>query len=171
MTRLEAGALKLHRIETDLHDIIGAAVASVKDRIGKRSVCIEVPDDLPPIQSDFVLIEQVFINLLDNAAKYSESSSAIDILARTVNGEIEITVRDHGIGIPTDDLEKVFNKFYRVQRPDTTTGTGLGLSICKGIIEAHGGRIWASNCPEGGAQIIFTLPVVGRYQRGGGDGG
>ena len=115
---------------------------------------------------DFVLIEQVFVNLLDNAAKYSKPTAAVDILARTVNAEIEVTVRDRGIGIPADDLEKVFNKFFRVQRPDATTGTGLGLSICKGIIEAHGGRIWASNHPEGGAQITFILPAGQEQNKG-----
>ncbi|MDD5368930.1 MAG: sensor histidine kinase KdpD [Anaerolineaceae bacterium] len=159
MTRLEAGALKMNRIDTDLHDLIGAAIASVKDRTGERSFCVEAPEDLPPIQLDFVLIEQVFVNLLDNAAKYSEPPAAIDILARIAGDEVEVTIRDRGIGIPEDDLEKVFNKFYRVQRPDATTGTGLGLSICKGIIEAHGGRIWASNHPDGGAQITFSLPI------------
>ena len=169
MTRLEAGALKLNRVESDLHDVIGAAVASVKDRIGKRPICIEVPEDLPPIYVDFVLIEQVFINLLDNAAKYSKPSAAIDILARPVEKDIEVTIRDRGIGIPADDLDKVFTKFYRVQRPDASIGTGLGLSICKGIIEAHGGWICASNHPEGGAQITFTLPT--RQSQASGNGG
>ena len=98
-------------------------------------------------------------NLLDNACKYSPSGAPIDIFAGVRHNEVEIKVTDHGIGIPSEDLERVFEKFYRVQREYLASGTGLGLSICRGIIEAHGGRIWAMNNPNGGLTVTFTLPV------------
>jgi two-component system, OmpR family, sensor histidine kinase KdpD len=159
MTRLEAGAIKLNRMESDIQDVVGAALASMKDRLATHPICIEVPEDLPPVQVDFVLIEQVLVNLLDNAAKFSPAQTPIDILARQTGAAVEIAVRDRGTGIPAEDRAKVFDKFYRVKRPDGAGGTGLGLSICKGIIEAHGGRIWASDNPPGGAQVTFILPI------------
>jgi two-component system, OmpR family, sensor histidine kinase KdpD len=159
MTRLEAGAIKLNRMESDVQDVIGATLASMKDRLAVHPICIEAPADLPAVHIDFVLIEQVLVNLLDNAAKFSPAGTPIDIIARQSGAAVEIAVRDQGPGIPTEDRTRVFDKFYRVKRTDGAGGTGLGLSICKGIIEAHGGRIWASNAPQGGAQISFILPI------------
>jgi two-component system sensor histidine kinase KdpD len=159
MTRLEAGAINLNRMESDVQDIVGAAVASMKDRLAVHPICIEAPDSLPAIQVDFVLIEQVLVNLLDNAAKFSPPETPIDIIARPSGATVELTVRDRGPGIPTEDRFKVFDKFYRVNRRDGIGGTGLGLSICKGIIEAHGGRIWVSDFPQGGTQVSFILPI------------
>jgi two-component system sensor histidine kinase KdpD len=106
-----------------------------------------------------VLIELVLINLLDNAIKYSPPGSSIEIEARSLENEVEISVSDRGIGIPAEVLTRVFDKFFRVQRKDNSGGTGLGLSICKGIVEAHGGRIQAENRPGGGTTIRFTLPI------------
>jgi two-component system sensor histidine kinase KdpD len=111
------------------------------------------------VPMDFVLIVQVLANLLDNALKDSPDGSPLEIRADLVDTEARISVMDHGIGIPPEDLERVFDKFYRVQRPDHVSGTGLGLSISKGIIEAHNGRIWAANRPGGGAIITLTLPL------------
>jgi two-component system sensor histidine kinase KdpD len=108
---------------------------------------------------DAVLIAQVLENLVDNACKYSLSPSPITISARLFKNQVEIAVHDCGIGIPTADLERIFDKFYRVQHQETIAGTGLGLSICKGIIEAHGGRIWAANNPDQGSTFTFTLPL------------
>jgi two-component system sensor histidine kinase KdpD len=107
---------------------------------------------------DFVLIVQVLTNLIDNAIKYSPPGSPIDIQAGISGNDLEIKVGDRGVGIPTGDLPRVFDKFYRVRRPEHVSGTGLGLSICKGIVEAHGGAIWAENRPDGGTVITFTLP-------------
>ena len=101
------------------------------------------------------------LNIIDNATKYSPPDSPIEIHAG-VNGEIlEISVADRGIGIPPEDFERVFNKFYRVQRPEVVAGTGLGLSISKGIIEAHGGTIWAEDRSDGGTIIKMHLPLKG----------
>ena len=106
-------------------------------------MAVDVPADMPLVPMDFVLMVQVLVNLLDNALKYSPPGTPIEVRAQVEGAEARIQVADRGVGIPPDDLERVFDKFYRVQRPGQMGGTGLGLSICKGIVEAHGGRIWA----------------------------
>jgi len=120
---------------------------------------VDIPDNLPLINMDAVLIGQVLTNLLDNSVKYSMPGDPIVISARLAGEQVNIAVRDYGIGIPEGDLERVFDKFYRVQRQDSIAGTGLGLSICKGIVEAHGGKIWAVNNSDKGVTITFTLLV------------
>lgn len=159
MTRLDAGVIKLNRMESDIPDIIGAALASMKEHLASHPICVAAPADLPAVQIDFVLIEQVLVNLLENAAKFSPPETPIDILARQSGAAVEVTVRDRGPGIPAEDRTRVFDKFFRVNRRDGIGGTGLGLSICKGIVEAHGGRIWVSDAPQGGAQVSFILPI------------
>jgi two-component system sensor histidine kinase KdpD len=98
------------------------------------------------------------VNLLDNAVKYSPADSIIEVNVSQTVDSVTIDICDRGIGIPTEDLEKVFDKFYRVQRPESINGTGLGLTICKGIIEAHGGKIRAINRTGGGTIVSVTLP-------------
>jgi two-component system sensor histidine kinase KdpD len=107
-----------------------------------------------------LLIEQVLANLLENAAKYSPPGSQIDLSARADSGEVVVEVADRGQGIPGGEEERIFEKFYRA-KPVTVGGAGLGLAICRAIIEAHSGRIWASNRPGGGAAFRFTLPLEG----------
>jgi two-component system sensor histidine kinase KdpD len=124
-----------------------------------RSVQIDIPEPFPLVALDFVLSVHVISNLIDNALKYSPESSSIEILAQIIDSEAQIWVLDRGIGIPENDLERVFDKFYRVQRPNQVTGTGLGLAICKGIVEAQGGRIWAANREGGGTIISITVPL------------
>jgi two-component system sensor histidine kinase KdpD len=120
---------------------------------------MEIPEELPFVSVDFGLIVQTLVNVLDNAFKYSPDGSPVGIKARQVGREMQIEIADRGVGIPPQDLSHVFDKFYRIQRPDNVTGTGLGLSICKGIIEAHGGRISAENRPGGGTIIRIVLPL------------
>ncbi len=158
MTRIEAGALKLTRELCDVQDVVSAALESLDDRLRDRPLAVRTPPDLlAPM--DFVLIVQVLVNLLDNALKYSASGTPIEVLARVDGAEVIIEVADRGIGIPPDDLERVFDKFYRVQRPGQVGGTGLGLSICKGIVEAHAGRIWVQNREDGGTVVTVVLPL------------
>jgi two-component system sensor histidine kinase KdpD len=110
---------------------------------------------------DPVLIEQVLTNLLENAAKYTPAGSPIEIEGQAVSGGVEVTVADHGPGIPPADLERVFDKFHRLAGDAHVPGTGLGLAICRAILAAHGGRIWAENRPDGGARFRFFLPAAG----------
>jgi two-component system, OmpR family, sensor histidine kinase KdpD len=159
MTRLESGALKLRCQSGDVQDVIGSTLRRMGDRLNNIPILTRVPENLSSVSADFVLIELVLINLLDNAIKYSPAGSPIEIEARPLADEVEISVSDHGIGIPDEDLPRVFDKFFRVQRQDNTGGTGLGLSICKGIVEAHGTHILAENRPGGGTTIRFTLPI------------
>lgn len=158
MTRLEAGAMRLNREPTDLLDLVNVAVNQVRGDTCQHVMQINIPGDLPLVSIDAVLIAQVLTNLLDNACKYSLPGSLITITATLLDHQAVFSVRDCGMGIPEEDLERVFDKFYRVQRQETVTGTGLGLSICRGIVEAHGGRIWAKNNPDQGVTITFMLP-------------
>jgi two-component system sensor histidine kinase KdpD len=160
MTRLEAGAMKIKLVAGDVQDVIGAALERAARRLENRPVVTDIAAGLPAVQIDFVLMVQVLFNLLDNAVKYSPPGSAIEIHARAAAKEVEIRVCDDGLGIPPEDLERVFTKFYRVQSLNGTTGTGLGLSICRGIVEAHGGTICAENLAGGGTAFVICLPAV-----------
>ena len=159
MSRLEAGAVKLRPEPCDIQDVIGAALAQLDEQLGKREVRVNLSENLPLIPLDYILMEHVLVNILDNAIKYSPPEAPIDITAHVSNAFMEIDIADRGIGIPPEDLNRVFDKFYRVHRPDNISGTGLGLSICKGIIEAHNGFIGAENRPGGGTIITIGLPL------------
>ncbi len=160
MTRMEAGALKIYRKPCELRDILGASLEQLKDKARSRSIRIDIPRDFPEVPMDFSFMMKVFFNLIDNAIKYSPKDTQIDIKATAFKDKVKIEIKDQGFGIPESDLKRIFDKFYRVERPQQITGTGLGLSICKGIVEAHGGEIQAKNNPAKGISIIITLPLV-----------
>lgn len=159
MTRIQAGALRLSLAPCDLGDVISSSLEAVEGRLEGREVQVEIEPGLPLATLDFVLIVQVLVNLLDNAIKYSQAGQVIEIHATQEPDCLQIAVEDRGPGIPPEDLERVFDKFYRVHRPGSVTGTGLGLSICRGIVEAHGGTIHAENRPLGGTRIVLCLPL------------
>lgn len=159
MTRLEAGALTIHLEPSDIQDVIGAALEQLGNRLAGRTIHVDIPAALPLIPLDFVTIVQVLVNLLDNALKYAPVDQPIDVNARTHLSSMEIRVLDRGPGIPNDDLERIFERFYRLQHPESRGGTGLGLSICRSIVEAHHGAIKAENRPGGGACFTITLPM------------
>lgn len=167
MTRLEAGVLRIHKEACDLQDVIGASLAHLGDRLGDRQVVVNAETGQTLVPMDMVLIVQVLANLLDNALKYSEPETPIEVQAVVTDTEACISVADRGVGIPSEDLERVFDKFYRVKRSGATRGVGLGLSICKGIVEGHSGRIWAENRPGGGTVVRFTLPLGQSASRAG----
>jgi two-component system sensor histidine kinase KdpD len=158
MSRVEAGALRLRLEPSDVQDLIGSALAQLDEPLRDRRVHVEVPDGLPLVPMDFALMTRVLVNVLDNAVKYSPPESPIDVETKVVAGHLEIEVSDRGVGVPHEDLNRVFDKFYRVQRPGRVAGSGLGLSICKGIVQAHQGFIAAENRPGGGTTITISLP-------------
>jgi two-component system sensor histidine kinase KdpD len=160
MTRLESGPVQLDLQWYPLEEILGAVLGRLKDQLGRRSVRIDIPCDLPMLHVDGALFEKVLINLLENAAKYTPADAYIDVSASCEDGRIQIRAMDNGPGIPKGSERRLFEKFYRGQTEGAISGTGLGLSICRAIVEAHGGRIWAENRPEGGAIFALVLPLT-----------
>lgn len=159
MTRLEAGRVHLNLEPCDLQDLVGTVLQQFSRRLKDHIVQLEIPEGLPLVNCDAVLIAQVITNILDNACKYSPAGSTVVWGVKNKKENVEIYIHDHGEGLEDDEFERVFAKFYRGQAHKNTTGTGLGLSICKGIIEAHKGWIKAENAPDGGAIFTFSLPV------------
>jgi len=160
MTRIEAGALRLRRESCDVEDLIGAAMEQLAPHLPRSRVQIEVLPEMPLVPIDFVLMEQVLVNLLDNALKYSPDGAPIQLRAWVEGNEACFEVADRGVGIPAADLSRVFDKFFRVHQPGSVSGTGLGLAICKGIVEAHGGRLWVQNRDGGGTLADLVLPLA-----------
>lgn len=166
MARLESGMLKLKKEWCDIQDIIGVVLRQIQEAFPDSPCNVNIPPELPLVRVDFSLIEQVFINLLENAAKYAPPGSEISIVLFLKEKVLQVEIADWGPGIPPGERERIFDKFYRLRSPRQVGGTGLGLSICKGIIEAHGGRIWVAprpqndqQMPEPGSVFIFTLPL------------
>ena len=159
MTRSESGVLRISKKPCDLRDFIGTCLEQLKDKIGSRDIKINIPKEMPEVNVDFLYMLKAFLNVIDNALKYSPDGSAIEIGASCIGQKARISVRDYGYGIPKEDLERIFNKFYRVQAAQNVSGTGLGLSISRNIIEAHGGHINAENAPGKGAAFIIELPL------------
>lgn len=157
VTSLEAGKIKLNSQPYFIAEVIGSALKRVEESKGKRNLTIEVSKNLPLIEMDGLLIEQVLVNLLDNAIRYTEEEGKIIISAKVEADCLRITVRDNGVGLPKGEENKIFEKFYT--RGHRTEGNaGLGLAICKGIVEAHNGSITGRNNKDSGTTISFTLP-------------
>ena len=159
MTRLESGALQLHTEWHPVEEVVGAALGRFGKALARRAVTTRVPPDLPLVPMDDVLIEQVLINLLDNVLKYTPAESPIEVSAEDGGGAVLIEVADRGPGLRAGEERRIFEKFHRAEAAPTQRGAGLGLAICRGIVNAHGGRIWAENRPGGGVSVRFTLPV------------
>lgn len=161
MTRLGYGALEPKRDWVDLRDVIGGAVRDMRRSLEDLRVELQIATDLPLVYIDPILIGQVVMNLLDNAAKHAPLNSTVTVRAMRRDEDVRISVIDTGPGIPIDDRQAVFDMFYRVALRDSDArGTGLGLAICKGLIEAHGGEIEVRPGPNNrGAEMTFTLPL------------
>jgi len=166
MTRIESGAIKLHSEPGDIEDVIGTALEQLGKRLGRHDVKVDIPADYPLVPMDFTLMVQVVVNVLENAVKYSADDSLIEVSAHLADGKSRLQIADRGVGIPPEDLLRVFDKFYRVQRPESVSGTGLGLSISKGIVEAHHGNIYASARENGGTIVTVELPLNGIEDQG-----
>jgi len=158
MTRLEAGGLSLRREWVPLEEMVSSALTRLESRLGDRPVRVQIAADLPLLSVDPVLFEQVFINLLENAARYTPPEAPVEIVGRRdAAGSVVVEVMDQGEGIDPDEAERVFEKFYR-GRHAGVSGAGLGLSICRGIVEAHGGTIAVFPAVPKGARFRVTLP-------------
>lgn len=162
MTRLESGPLRPQTGPTFLSDVIGATLRRGTKVLENHVVEIDLEPNLPMIEADMVLLEQVLFNLLDNAAKYAPKGSRIQVEGRRESDRVAVRIIDEGDGIPEADLERIFDKFYRVLRTDgRRAGTGLGLAICRGFVEAMGGTISAANRPDRpGAMFTLRIPVA-----------
>ena len=160
MTRLESGGLRVRKEWHPLEEVVGAALSRLVKSLHGRSVTTRLPEGLSLVPIDDVLIEQVLINLLDNAVKHTPGGSPIEITAWAREDAVTIKIADRGPGLPPGDEDRVFDKFYRGHGV-ASRGAGLGLAICRGIVEAHGGYIWAENRPEGGVAFRFTIPLAG----------
>jgi two-component system sensor histidine kinase KdpD len=159
MARLTSGEIILHQEWNALEEIVGSALNRLEKNLGSRPVRTLLPDHLPLLWIDAVLVEQVLTNLIENAIKYTPVGSPIDISAELLVNKLAIIVSDYGFGIPQGMEEKVFDKFYRLEAESHQGGVGLGLTLCRTIIEAHGGNIHAANQYGKGASFIINLPI------------
>jgi two-component system sensor histidine kinase KdpD len=161
MTKLESGAIVPNAAPHDVGEIVGSALRRAGKILVHHNVSLQLGADLPMLEVDAVLFEQVLFNLLDNAAKYAPSGTTISVRGVRDGGHVMLQIMDEGSGIPPEELESVFDKFYRAQKGDhVRPGTGLGLAISRGFIEAMHGTISAANRPDrSGAIITIRLPV------------
>jgi signal transduction histidine kinase len=158
----DAGELQIVRVPTQFREILQRVIAHIHPTLEEKQIALEaqIADDLPTVAVDPQRIEQVLLNLLDNACRYTPPGGKIVLSAYREDGAVHVSVRDGGPGIAPEDLPHIFERFYRgdKSRARSSGGTGLGLSIAKALIEAHGGKIWAENAPQGGACFHFTVP-------------
>jgi two-component system sensor histidine kinase KdpD len=160
MAGLDAGAVKLNRQWHVLEEIAGVALGAMKRELAQHQVRVRIPADFPLISIDGFLMEQVFVNLLENAVRYTPAGSQIDITASVDESSAVIQVADNGPGLPADSEARIFDRFFRgsAEPADGRRGVGLGLAICQTILRTHGGEIMAANRPEGGAEFRIVLP-------------
>lgn len=159
LTRIEAGELKPLMDWNDPEEVVRDVVRRAGGSMSDHSVVVCLPSGLPVVLFDYVEVAQVLTNLIENAGKYSPAGTPIEVSARAIDDVLEFSVADRGMGIPETEQRMIFDKFYRIGQPRGVPGAGIGLSICRGIVEAHGGRIWVENREGGGALFRFTLPI------------
>ncbi len=163
MIRVETGALAVKKAWQPLEEVLGVVLIRMEDRLKSHPVEARLPEDLPLVPVDELLLEQVFANLLENAARHTPPGTPITIRAWPEAGAVVVEVADHGPGVPPGEEENIFQKFYRGASTTALPGssTGLGLTICRGIVAVHGGRIWVESRAGGGAAFRFTLTLDG----------
>ena len=159
MARLQSGGLALRQDWQSLPELVGSALRELDVPLRGHPLQRELPSDLPLLFCDGTMLERVLVNLLENASKYAGAKSPIGISASVTGEQLEVRVWDQGPGLPAGKELLIFEKFSRGDKESVIPGVGLGLAICRAIIEAHGGRIWAENRPQGGACFFFTLPL------------
>jgi len=163
-TRLESGTLSVQREWQSLEELVGVVLNRLNLRLGEHPVVISLPPDLPLFSADGVLLQQVLVNLIENAVKFSANGSAIELSARVAGHELVVGVADRGCGFPPGEELRIFDKFHRAPQTKTRSGAGLGLTICRGIVALHGGRIWAEKRPGAGPCSASRCPWTFRRQ-------
>ena len=156
-SRLEAGVLTPHKRPQDLRELVEAVVGRLQPILAGRQVRIDIPEEVPPVPCDYAQIDQVVTNLVENATVHTSPGTPVTIRATVDGHEVRSEVVDQGPGLPVSDRERLFQPFERGE--SQARGSGLGLAIARGLVEAHGGRLWAEDAPSGGARFIFTLPL------------
>ena len=159
MARLESGKFKPNLQPVPLEEIVGAALSRLGPRLEGRQVRVDLPADLPLVRVDEVLMEQLCVNLLENAAKHTPAGTPVTVSAKRDKDHLLLRVQDQGEGLPPEELERIFERFYRVRRGTGADGYGLGLALCRLIAKVHGGAVTASNAPGGGLRLDLTIPV------------
>ena len=159
MARIQSGEVRLRLDWQSMEEIIGGALKHAHDALGTRTIAVTIDPDVTLVECDAVLIERVLANLLENAGKYTPAQTPVEVLVRTADGELRVSVRDHGPGVAAGQEEIIFDKFTRGQAESATPGVGLGLAICRAIVEAHRGRIWVDPTLPQGATFTFSLPL------------
>lgn len=167
VTRLQSGAMSLQKELQPLEEVVGAALNRLESALGGRTISLDFPADLTLLRLDGPLMEQVFINLLENALKYTPNQSSLSLRAWEEERSLEVEVADRGAGLEEAEKERIFELFHRGDGDGGRPGYGMGLAICRAIIQAHGGRIWAENRPGGGASFRISLPLERPAQTGG----
>ena len=160
VSRIDANRVRVEWTELDLDGVIHDLMSQFHSKWGSRRVIIDTSRGLPLLRADRAKLEEILINLIDNAIKYSPQWTPVRVAGRVVGDEIEIAIQDRGFGIAPEDAAELFQKFHRVSTPATRDigGTGLGLYIVKGLVEAHGGRVWVESVPDAGSTFSFTIP-------------
>jgi two-component system sensor histidine kinase KdpD len=159
MARIESGEVKLNLEWLPLEEVVGSALRAARGMLKQHIIEVRLPQNLPLVRLDAVLIERVLVNLLENASKYTQAGSTVSLTAEVQADRLSISVSDNGPGLPPGREEAVFQKFTRGERESATPGVGLGLAICRAIVESHGGKIVAANRPGGGANFTLMLPL------------
>jgi two-component system sensor histidine kinase KdpD len=159
MSRIEGGALRPEKDWYSIGEVIGAVVQRLEPQSPDHRIQVDIAPDIPLVLLDFVQVGQVLTNLLENAIRYTPAGTVVRVTATPVEGQVQVRVEDNGPGVSPEHLPHLFEKFYYVDRRNQSKGTGLGLAISKGLVEAHGGRIWATSRPGQGLQVTFTLPL------------
>ena len=160
ISRIESGSLHPAKDWYELWVLVNDVLARLRAMTAEHPLVVELPEDLPLVPMDYVQISEVLVNLVENATYYTPPGTEISLSARLAADGVEVAVADRGPGIPPTALTRLFEPFYRLDSAGTRPhGAGLGLAVAKGLVEAHGGRIWAENRPGGGARFVFVLPL------------
>jgi two-component system sensor histidine kinase KdpD len=157
MTRIDAGVLQVRPRATSVRQLVDEAATAAGSTLGARPLSVVLPDALPAVDIDHLLIGQVLANLLDNAVRHAPADSPITVTGDLRGDRVAVAVSDHGPGVPAHERQAIFDRYVRF---DTGGRTGLGLTIAKTFVEAHGEHIWVEDAPGGGARFVFTLPVT-----------